>query len=339
LPQPIATRRSFQVPIAIAAGALIVLLIAREANQWRHFQWSAFWRYSANISIGSVLLAIAAIYAAYAIRAVRWRLLAGFHEGSTLGLFAPTIIGFTAVAVLGRAGELVRPWLISAREQVSFESQMLVWGVERLFDTAAALALIGTALLMNSKSLPYLQAFRIAGLILVAIVVAGASGVSLLARSTRRAAVWSSKYQNSRALRFVALRLQNTMRAAQALNSRKTLIMSGLLSLGMWLLIAAAYYATFHSFRAVQAHMSLLHILILMGFSLAGSLVPLPAAGGQQLAVVAALVAVFRFNSDLAVSCGILLWLATWISIVPLGLILLRSEGLNLWNLARKRGD
>jgi len=337
LPQPAATRRSFQFPIAIVATALIVVLIARDASQWRNFRWSAFWQYSANISIWFVLLAIALIYAAFAVRALRWRVLAGLNEGSALRLFPPTVIGFTAVALLGRAGELVRPWLISAREQVNFESQMLVWGVERLFDTAAALALIGIALVVNSESLPYLQAFRIAGIILVVAVAAGTVAVALLARHTARVLAWSSRHQSSPVWRFVALRLQNITRAARVLSSSETLAVSALLSLGMWLLIAAAYYATFHSFRAPQAHMSLLHILILMGFSIAGSLVPLPAAGGQQLAVVAALVAVFGFNSDLAVSCGILLWLTTWISIVPLGLILLRSEGLNLWNIARRR--
>jgi len=337
LPQPAATRRSLQFPAVILATALIAVLIARDASQWRNFRWTAFWHYSANISIWCVLLAVGVVYVAYAIRALRWRVLAGWNHASALRLFSPTIIGFTAIALLGRAGELARPWLISAREQVNFESQVLVWGVERMFDTAAALALIGIALVVNSESLPYLPAFRIAGIILVIAVAAGAVLIVGLARNTARVATWSNRNQNSRLWRFVTLRLQNITQAARVLNSPERLFVSALLSLAMWMLIAAAYYATFHSFQAPQAHLSLAHLLILMGFGIAGSLVPLPAAGGQQLAVVAALVAVFGLNSDLAVSCGILLWLTTWISIVPLGLILLRSEGLNLWNIARRR--
>ncbi|HZU21217.1 MAG TPA: UPF0104 family protein, partial [Terriglobales bacterium] len=108
------------------------------------------------------------------------------------------------------------------------------------------------------------------------------------------------------------------------------------MSLVMWMLIAAAYFAVLHSFRVEAAHLGPAQVLVLMGFSLAGSLIPVPAAGGQQLAVVAALVAVFGFASDLAVSCGILLWLATWISIVPAGLVLLHREGLTLRGVARK---
>jgi len=172
LPQTAATRRSLQFPAVILATALIALLIARDASQWRNFRWTAFWHYSANISIWCVLLAVGVVYVAYAIRALRWRVLAGWNHASALRLFSPTIIGFTAIALLGRAGELARPWLISAREQVNFESQVLVWGVERLFDTAAALALIGITLIGKSESLPYLSAFRTAGIILVVVVAA-----------------------------------------------------------------------------------------------------------------------------------------------------------------------
>jgi hypothetical protein len=64
-------------------------------------------------------------------------------------------------------------------------------------------------------------------------------------------------------------------------------------------------------------------VLLLMGFSMIGSIVQLPAVGGgSQLAVISALQVVYGIPPELAVSCGILLWLVTFMSCIPTGLIL-----------------
>jgi uncharacterized protein (TIRG00374 family) len=320
----------------MAAAALIVLLVAREASQWRQFQWSAFWRYASSVSAGWVVAAVAAIYGAYVVRAVRWRVLAGFEHSRTLALFPPTVIGFTAMALLGRAGELVRPWLISTREQVSFESQALVWVMERLFDTAAAVVLVAAGLASSSRALPYVESFRSIGVIALLAVLAAAVVVALLAWRAEAVQLWLIK-RNSRSARFCAARMKSISRAANILSSPARFLTSTLLSFAMWLLVAAAYLATLQSFRPPAANLNVPSVFVLMGFSMAGSLIPLPGAAGQQMGVVAALVAVFGLPSDLAVSCGILLWLTTWISIVPVGLVLLRREGFTLKSVLVRR--
>ena len=76
-------------------------------------------------------------------------------------------------------------------------------------------------------------------------------------------------------------------------------------------------------------------VLLLMGFSTIGSLVQLPAVGGgNQLAVITALQVVFGFPAEAAVSCGILLWLVTSVSCVPLGLVFAQREHLSLRRLS-----
>jgi uncharacterized membrane protein YbhN (UPF0104 family) len=322
------------VLFSIAAIVMIAVLIVLQATQWRQFQWREFWAYAKSVSVTRVLIAVAAIYCAYAVRAIRWRVLAGITHTPVLHLLSPTIVGFTATAMLGRAGELVRPWLISSREKLSFESQMLVWVVERLFDTATAVVLIGAALILTSARIPYIEAFRVVGVAAIVFVVAGAALIGWFAVHDETGAAPESK---SRALRFIAARAHHIASAARTLASPAPLLSATGLSVLMWMLIASAYFAVLHSFTAEAAHLGTVQVLVLMGFSLAGSLIPLPAAGGQQLAVVAALVAVFGLPSDLAVSCGILLWLATWMSIVPVGLVLLRGEGLTLRSLVRMR--
>ena len=48
------------------------------------------------------------------------------------------MIGFTGLALLGRPGELIRPYLIARHQNLSFASQVAVWTVERIFDVAAS---------------------------------------------------------------------------------------------------------------------------------------------------------------------------------------------------------
>jgi hypothetical protein len=74
-----------------------------------------------------------------------------------------------------------------------------------------------------------------------------------------------------------------------------------------------------------------------MGSSMVGSMIQLPGVGGgSQLATIATLEHVFDAPHELAASCGILLWLVTFIAVVPLGLILAHRERLSLRKVAEE---
>jgi hypothetical protein len=73
------------------------------------------------------------------------------------------------------------------------------------------------------------------------------------------------------------------------------------------------------------------HTLLLMGFSMVGSIVQLPAVGGgSQLAVISALQVIYGIPPELAVSCGMLLWIVTFMAVIPVGLVLAHREHLSL---------
>jgi hypothetical protein len=87
--------------------------------------------------------------------------------------------------------------------------------------------------------------------------------------------------------------------------------------------------------RPHLSNMDVPHLLLLMGFSMIGSIVQLPAVGGgSQLAVISALQVVYGVPPELAVSCGILLWLVTFMSCIPVGLALAHREHLSLRKLS-----
>jgi hypothetical protein len=76
-------------------------------------------------------------------------------------------------------------------------------------------------------------------------------------------------------------------------------------------------------------------VLLLMGSSMVGSLIQLPGVGGgSQLATISMLNHVFDVPPELATSCGIMLWLVTFVAVIPLGLLLAHRERLSLRKLS-----
>jgi hypothetical protein len=105
----------------------------------------------------------------------------------------------------------------------------------------------------------------------------------------------------------------------------------------MWWLIALAYREVTHAYGTPLEHMTVSKVLLLMGSSMLGSLIQLPGVGGgSQLATISALQHIFNTSHELAASCGILLWLTTFVSVVPVGLLLAHRERLSLRKLSEE---
>jgi hypothetical protein len=108
-------------------------------------------------------------------------------------------------------------------------------------------------------------------------------------------------------------------------------------SVAMWWVIALSYKEVTHAYGAPIA-LSTTKVLLLMGSSMIGSMVQLPGVGGgSQLATISALDHVFHIvPKELAVSCGIMLWLVTFVAVVPVGLLLSHRERLSLRKLSEE---
>ena len=118
--------------------AVLCLLIYLQVHTWKKFDWATFWTNTSHVNWEFVLLSIALTYVTYLVRAMRWRIfLKPLCATTTARLLAPQFIGFTGVALLGRPGEMIRPYLIARRENQTFSSQVAVWLVERIFDMSS----------------------------------------------------------------------------------------------------------------------------------------------------------------------------------------------------------
>src|SRR5437868_4465709 len=171
--------------ILVTGGIFLVLavLVYLQVQHWRSFDWAKF-RAASHVHLLQIAIAVALVYATYLLRAWRWKVfLEPIRKTKTSRLIAPTFIGFAGLALLGRPGELMRPYLIARKEQVSIASQVGVWTVERIFDIGAFTVLMTIDVFFSSaiRINPYLHKFRIAAVLLCA-VVAFASLMAFLIR-------------------------------------------------------------------------------------------------------------------------------------------------------------
>jgi len=104
----------------------------------------------------------------------------------------------------------------------------------------------------------------------------------------------------------------------------------------MWWVIALSYKEVTHAYGSPSLALSATQVLLLMGGSMIGSIVQLPGVGGgSQLATISILDHVFNVvPKELAVSCGIMIWLVSFVSVVPVGLILAHRERVSLRKLS-----
>jgi glycosyltransferase 2 family protein len=120
---------------------------------------------------------------------------------------------------------------------------------------------------------------------------------------------------------------------AEGLNTIKnaaSFFQLSLLSISIWLLTAFSYVETLHAYPALRSS-SFSVAMLLMGFSMIGGLVQLPAVGGgAQLATIVAMVDIVGLPRELAVSAGILLWLVSFHAVTPIGLVLARRAHVSL---------
>jgi glycosyltransferase 2 family protein len=327
--------------------ALLVVLVYFQFRTWKNFDWATFWSESKGVSPWHILAGVGLIYVSYFLRALRWKIFLRPVRKNLLAssLVSPTLVGFTGLALLGRAGELIRPYLIARRTNLSFSSQMAAWAVERIFDVGAFTVLLVLAIFLPTdlRFLPNPDIYprlRVAGFMLIALVTGLAFAALLVAKYGDSVARWVENHFDHLTANLgqrIALRIREFHGGLDTIHDFASFLQISGVSLLMWWLIALAYREVTHSYGAALQHMGIAKVLLLMGSSMLGSLVQLPGVGGgSQLATISALQHIFLAPHELAASCGLLLWLTTFISVVPAGLILGHHERISLRKLSEE---
>jgi glycosyltransferase 2 family protein len=328
-------------------AAILAALIYVQFRTWKGFDWPTFWGQWRQLDPRHILQATALIYISYFLRAVRWKIFLRpvRKNASAVGLIAPTLIGFTGLALLGRPGELIRPYLIARRENLTFSSQLAAWAIERIFDVGGFTVLMVLAIFLPTelRSLPNPEIYprlRVGGFLLVALVAGLALAAFLVAKYGEGVAAWIEIRFSHLAANFghrVAQRVREFHGGLDTIHSPLSFLQLSGVSIVMWWMIALAYREVTHAYGTPLEHMTVSKVLLLMGSSMLGSLIQLPGVGGgSQLATISALQHIFHASHELAASCGILLWVVTFVSVVPVGLLLAHRERLSLRKLSEE---
>lgn len=334
-------RRLFAYAIVLA---LLALLFYFQFRTWRAFDWERFGNQTGQAFRGwglvHVLLGVTFTYLAYLMRAFRWKLfLRPVKRTTTKELIVPTIVGFTGISLLGRLGEMIRPYLIARKVQLPFSSQLAVWTVERIFDFGGFAILLISAIFASDrlKKLEYYSKFRDLGLGLVVFVILLAMIAWIIHEKGELIAAFVEAGHAAGFRHKLAGRVREFRRGLDTIHGLSELLQLIVVSVAMWYLIAHAYHQVILSYGIPLQHVGISESFLLIFGSMLGSLVQLPGVGGgSQLATITILQRVFKVAPELAASCGILVWMVTFMSVVPLGLALAHRERLSLRTLSKE---
>lgn len=332
----------------LVIGLILLLLISALIIWGRghiHFDFATFRAQVARVDWRLIGLGIGCIYVGYIFRAARWaRLIRHNQQVSALSLVGTQVMGFTAVALIGRVADPVRPYLVSRKTGLPVSSQIAVYIVERLFD-AGSMALIFSVLILFAPagSLPHPEIVKRAGewgmlltiagaLFLVAVRLAG----SFVAGFMENAIGMLSKSMGQ----AVGHKVRTFHAGLDTMRTFGDFLWCLGLSLSMWLLITGSYLATTRAFVASEplAHMTLAKCILLLAFSGTASVLQLPVIGWfTQIGFVAAATASFYgVAPEASTAFGAMLLLVTFLSVIPVGLVWAQIENVSLRTVAHE---
>ncbi|HWP84275.1 MAG TPA: lysylphosphatidylglycerol synthase transmembrane domain-containing protein [Terriglobia bacterium] len=333
----------------LVAAALVLVGVAwgihrlATSPEWRQFSAAALWGSMARAHPGYLLLGGALIFASYLARAYRWKaFLKPMKEAPAGGLFVATLVGFSAVALLGRAGEVVRPWMIAQRERLPLASQLGAWTLERVFDTLTLVGLMGASLwlypIAGEHAAAMMRHFRTAGLILTTIALLLAAVLALIhyaPQSTEKAILALARPLPHRIREAIRNALEHFAATLAVIRDARSFLECVSWSLLVWLSVLGTYWCVAQAFGGPLAVLHISALTLVMMASVTGSVAQLPAVGGGvQLATALVLTELFHIPLAQATAGSLMLWALCFLLVLIPGLPLAAREGLS-WSRLR----
>jgi glycosyltransferase 2 family protein len=324
----------------LAAGALLALaLLALFFHGLDWSQLAAAFRAADHRLLAAV---VAVTVMTYFLRAWRWgSLLAPLAPVPLRDLFPATIVGFMTGLLVPRAGEVVRPYLISRRHPIRTSAGFASIILERLVDLITVLSLFGLYLYALPTPAaqtrgPLLGLLKLGGAMAGAAAV-GVLGVLLLLHGHAEAVVRVlRKVLGPLPARWVDLLAGAVTTFAEGLAVLKAspshlLVVFGQ-SILVWLSICLSIWLNNRAFGlALPFHTSFL----MVAFLTVGVAVPTPGTvGGFHEFYLLALTQAFGVDKATAAAAGLACHALTNLPVLVLGLALLGREGLTMGRVA-----
>jgi hypothetical protein len=299
---------------------LALCLLASALLWWfgRNLDWREVGHRVSSANPYLLVAALGIICLSYGVRAFRWgALLKPLVPARLQDLFVATTIGFSAVFLIGRAGEFVRPVVLPMRDpRVRPSASLVTILVERIYDMMAVALMFALNLIWFKPVVAQEVSFgrvRMVGFGMLGATILGliflvwyrTKSAWLIEILERRVSRW--RFVPQRLLKLAMRLLEQLSQALRVLvNARELAVTIGWTVL-LWFGVALANFLVM---RAFGLHVGVSETLFVLGWSLVGSLVPTP--GGAAGAFHAATAAGFLFlgvEKELAAAVSIILHL------------------------------
>ncbi len=334
----------------VAALVIIAALLYHErgAAMLAGFSWQRLGASLEGANFGLLALGLATIFVSYAVRAARWKRFSRYMGRARFwNVYSATIMGFTAIFLLGRAGEPVRPLLIARKDRLPVGDSLGVYVVERIFDAGATVALAACALLLMPRGLiagagqqsgALLRDARLAGGALFGVVLAfvalllyfrvhGAKALQSQTRHWHRRGGWRGR---------IATLVDGFSEGLQAIRSASDLFAAISYTAIHWAVVALVYFWVILSFGSSAGDLGFRGAMLVLAFTMVGSVVQLPTVGGgMQLSTFLVLSVIFGVEKEPAAAIAIMVWIITFAAVTIVGLPLLIREGWSMGALRR----
>src|SRR5216683_5973695 len=163
--------------LVVLIGLLLLgLVVYLSGGFLRHenFSWGRLLHTIRGANPLLLFLSLMAIYVCYALRALRWQVFqANLGPSHFWEIYKLTLAGFSALFLLSRVGELVRPVLLARKEKLPVADMFGIYALERVFDIASTAVIAAIALLLFNSNPYVVEATRTTASLLVLGVIGG----------------------------------------------------------------------------------------------------------------------------------------------------------------------
>ena len=307
--------------------AAISIYLLYKLGSWG-FDWSLFLSSLENVQPGWLAASIFATMLTYVARAFRWQVLLNPLKSIRMGpLITTNLLGFSAIYLIGRPGELVRPLWLTRQAGIPLTASVATVIVERVLDTLMLIALFGWALLvvqLPSTATHIITLMKNAAWVMVATSVAAIIFLFFFRSNVDRI----NRYVPFKKLHSL---LKNFSEGLSFLDRRRSFGWALVHSAIVWMTIVLQFY---FMLLGMNFNFTVSAATLIMVGAAIGSVAQLPAVGGGfQALYVFFMTTFFNIPAERAVASALIAWISQSVPTVVAGGVYMISHGLSLKDL------
>jgi uncharacterized protein (TIRG00374 family) len=288
----------------------------------------------------------------YFFRAMRWRyIIASIKEVKTANLLSPLMIGFMANMLPARAGEFIRAYLLSKKENINYSTSFATIFIERLFDLSYVLLMLLWVLIFradifsiensatNNNLIGYMIKFGWIGffacsfifLFSILLQYKNAWAMIIVDYCIKPLPVnWGKK---------ITELIESFTNGLNIIKDKRGLVAINLLTVIITILFLLAFYLLYLAFD-INTKLPIISSLIVLCLTvdIFVALFPTPGFfGSYHAACVAALHGIFGISKAVALSYGIIAWFLSMGFTVIVGAIFVVKDNISIGKLSTEK--